>query len=269
MSPGSRYDRRVSSPPPIASRNGRRTLIVIPTYDEVETAPPLVRTLVESYPTIEVVVVDDGSPDGTADAIDALVAEGLPVHVLRRSGKQGIGSAYLAGFRFGLDRGFDHMFTMDGDQSHDPRDLGAMLEALESHGMVIGSRYIPGGGVSNWPFYRRWLSRTANWYTRTLLNLPYRDCTSGYRGYQREALETIDVFALRASGYSFLEQIVWRVDSAGFSIVEVPILFTDRQAGTSKIATSEIFKAAWDVTANSQKRRRSLAANRRTERHGD
>lgn len=269
MSPGSQYARRVSSPPPIASRNGRHPLIVIPTYNEVETAPPLVRTLVASYGSIEVVVVDDGSPDGTADAIDALAAEGLPVHVLRRNGKQGIGSAYLAGFRFGLERGSDLLFTMDGDQSHDPADLGAMLEALGSHDMVIGSRYVPGGGISNWPFHRRWLSRTANWYTRALLDLPYQDCTSGYRGYRREVLETIDVFALRASGYSFLEQIVWRVDSAGFSIAEVPILFTDRQAGASKIATSEIFKAAWDVLANRRKRRRHLPPNRQKERRGD
>jgi len=258
----------VSSPTPHPSRAEPDTLVVIPTYDEVETAPPLVRDLVARYDGLAVLVVDDGSPDGTADAIDAIAVEGHPVHLLRRGAKQGIGSAYLAGFRFGLDRGFERVFTMDGDQSHDPTDLGPMRTALDTHDMVIGSRYIPGGGISNWPFHRRWLSRTANWYTRRLLALPYRDCTSGYRGYRREVLEAIDGFAIRASGYSFLEQIVWRVDSAGFSITESPILFTDRRAGASKIGTSEIFKAAWDVAANSRKRRRSLSPNHQTRRPG-
>ena len=260
----------VTSTPANERNAARDTLVVIPTYDEVETAPPLVRDLLERYEQLDVLVVDDGSPDGTADAIDAIAAEGRPVHLLRRGSKQGIGSAHLAGFRYGLDHGFERVFTMDGDQSHDPADLGPMRAALDTHDMVIGSRYIPGGGVSNWPFHRRWLSRTANAYTRHLLALPYRDCTSGYRGYRRNVLEAIDGFAIRASGYSFLEQIVWRVDSAGFSITERPILFTDRRAGASKIGTSEIFKAAWDVAANARKRRRSLPPpNRQTGRRED
>ena len=248
----------MSPPQPNKTPATPRSLVIIPTYNEVESAPALVTALTQQYANIEVVVVDDGSPDGTADTIDTLRSEGLPVHVLRRESKQGLGAAYLAGFRFGLDHGFTWLFTMDGDQSHDPRELGAMLDALEAHDMVIGSRYVPGGGISNWPFYRRWLSSTANWFTRTLLDLRYRDCTSGYRGYRREVLEAIDVFAIQASGYSFLEQIVWRVDSAGFSVAEVPIRFTDRQAGASKIATSEIFKAAWDVIASRRERRDSL-----------
>jgi dolichol-phosphate mannosyltransferase len=229
---------------------------VIPTYDEVETAPPLIRALLHQYPEIEVLVVDDASPDGTADVVEQLSAPERPVHVLRRPSKQGIGSAHLAGFRFGLDQGFDRIFTMDGDGSHDPDDLRAMLTALNAHDMVIGSRYMPGGGVTNWPLHRRLLSRFANWYTRTLLDLPYRDCTSGYRGYQRQVLERADVFSIRASGYSFLEQMVWRVDHAGFSISETPIQFVDRRAGKSKIETREIFKAAWDVIAARRRLRR-------------
>lgn len=253
------YARDVRSTPPIARGTGRRTLIVIPTYNEVETAPPLIRALQEGHSEIEVLVVDDASPDGTADAIERLSAPERPVHVLRRVGKQGIGSAHQAGFRFGLDRGFDRIFTMDGDGSHDADDLGPMLAALDAHDMVIGSRYMPGGGVANWPLHRRLLSRFANWYTRTLLGLPYRDCTSGYRGYRREVLEGADVFSIRASGYSFLEQMVWRVDHSGFSISETPIRFVDRHAGKSKIETAEIFKAAWDVLVV----RRQLRRDRR------
>jgi glycosyltransferase involved in cell wall biosynthesis len=232
---------------------------VIPTYDEVGTAPMLIRTLLERHPGIEVLVVDDASPDGTADVVEAMASPDRPIHVLRRPGKLGIGSAHLAGFRFGLDRGFDRIFTMDGDGSHDPDDLGPMLEALDTCDMVIGSRYMPGGGVANWPLHRRWLSRFANWYTRTLLELPYTDCTSGYRGYRRCVLEAEEVFAIRASGYSFLEQMVWRVARAGFSITEMPIRFVDRRAGRSKIETAEIFKAALDVLAA----RRALRAERR------
>jgi glycosyltransferase involved in cell wall biosynthesis len=249
----------VGSTPLLATGPGRRTLVVIPTYDEVETAPPLIRALLDGHPGIEVLVVDDASPDGTADAVEALAGPEQRVRVVRRSGKLGIGSAHLAGFRFGLDHGFDRIFTMDADGSHAPEDLGPMLEALDGHDMVIGSRYMPGGGIANWPLHRRLLSRFANWYTRTLLELPYTDCTSGYRGYRRSVLEADGVFSIRASGYSFLEQMVWRVARAGFSITERPIRFVDRRAGRSKIETTEIFKAALDVLAA----RRILRAERR------
>lgn len=242
---------------------------MIPTYDEVETAPPLIRELQALATPLEVLVVDDASPDGTADAVEALGSEACPVHVLRRPGKLGIGSAHLAGFRFGLDHGFDAVVTMDGDRSHDPADLPPLLAALADHDMVIGSRYVPGGGVENWPAHRRALSRFANWYTRTLLHLPYRDCTSGYRGYAREVFERADVFSIEASGYSFLEQMLWRVDRAGFRITETPIRFVDRRAGKSKIESREIARAAWDVLATRRALRREAAARRPNERPAD
>jgi len=238
---------------------GPRTLVVIPTYDEVENVPVLIESLLRHQPEIEVLVVDDASPDGTADRVETLFDTDSRVHVLRRSGKLGLGSAYLAGFRFGIDHGFDFVFTMDGDRSHDPAHLVDMLGALADHDMVIGSRYMPGGGIANWPLHRRLLSRFANGYTRVLLNLPHSDCTSGYRGYRRTVLEHVDVFSIRASGYSFLEEMVWRVDDAGFRITELPIQFTDRSRGTSKIESSEIFKAAWHVL-NTRLRRRSRRA---------
>jgi len=251
----------VPSPPATAPPPGRRTLVVIPTYNEVETAPVVVGELQHLDEPIEILIVDDASPDGTADTIERLSTSARPVHLLRRSSKQGIGSAHLAGFRFGLDNGFDRVITMDGDRSHGASDLPPLLEALDTHDMVIGSRYIPGGGVENWPLHRRLLSRFANWYTRTLLGLPYHDCTSGYRGYRRSVLEGVDVFSIRASGYSFLEQMVWRVDDAGFRICETPIHFVDRLAGKSKIESREIFRAAWDVVAT----RRDLRRSRRTQ----
>jgi len=232
-----------------------RTLVIIPTYDEVDNIIPLVRGVLAQGPTIEVLVVDDGSPDGTGDRVEAFRAEHPHVHLIRRPRKLGLGTAYLAGFRFGLDRGFDALFTMDGDASHDPSSLNPMREALLTHDLVIGSRYVPGGDLINWSLFRRLLSRFANWYTKRLLALPQSDCTSGYRGYRRSVIESVDPFSIRASGYSFLEEMVWRVQRAGFSIVEVPIVFVDRARGTSKIETSEILKAAWHVLATALRRR--------------
>lgn len=247
----------------------RRALVILPTYNEKDNVIVLSEGVLAESDKVEILVVDDASPDGTGDLVER-AGEGEPrLHLLRRAGKLGLGTAYLAGFRYGLEEGYDAIFTMDADRSHNPRHLPAMLSLLEEDDMVVGSRYVPGGGIENWPIHRRLLSTFANFYARTMLRITVNDCTSGYRGYRREVLETIDVFALRASGYSFLEQIVWRVDSAGFSIAEVPILFTDRQAGASKIATSEIFKAAWDVLANRRKRRRYLPPNRQKERRGD
>jgi glycosyltransferase involved in cell wall biosynthesis len=236
-----------------------RVLVIIPTYNESASIVALVRSILAGDPEVEVLVVDDASPDGTAGRV-AREAEAEPrVHLLQRSRKLGLGSAYLAGFRFGLDRNFAQIFTMDGDGSHDPGHLGEMRGALEDHDMVIGSRYVPGGGIANWKLHRRVLSRFANWYTRVLLGIHQRDCTSGYRGYRRKVLESVDPFAVQFSGYSFLEEMVWRVHRAGFRIAEVPILFTDRHLGISKIDRYEIFTAAWHVLATALNRARGRA----------
>jgi len=224
-----------------------RILVILPTYNEIENVIDLSREVLEQDPRLEVLVVDDASPDGTGDAV-AKAAESQPrLGLLRRAGKLGLGTAYLAGFQHGLDHGYDAVFTMDCDYSHHPSYLPAMLRLLEQEDMVIGSRYVPGGGVDNWPWHRRALSRFANFYARTLLRLPVRDCTAGFRGYRRRVLEVADPFAIRSQGYSFLEEMACRVHRCGFSIGEVPIIFVDRRLGVSKIESKEIYLAAWLV----------------------
>ena len=227
--------------------NAARTLVVIPTYNEAENIVPLAREVLAQAASLDVLVVDDASPDGTGQRVAEAAASEPRLHLLARAGKLGLGTAYLAGFRFGLDHGYSHVFTMDGDGSHAPRHLPALLEAARSNDLVVGSRYVPGGGIRNWPLHRRALSAFANFYTRTLLRLPVRDCTSGFRGYARPVLEAVDPFGVRSSGYSFLEEMLVRVQRAGFRIAEVPIVFQDRALGASKINRSEIYRAAWHV----------------------
>jgi len=231
-----------------------RTLVVLPTYNEAENVLVVAEGLFAAEPSVEVLVVDDGSPDGTGDLVEDAARSEPRLHLLRRPGKLGLGSAYLAGFRWGLDRGFDRIVTMDCDRSHDPAALPSLLAAAERCDLVIGSRYVPGGGVRNWELHRRLLSRFANFYTRVLLRLPVRDCTSGYRCYSRKVLENARPFEIRASGYSFLEEMVWRVHRGGFRIGEVPIVYEMRTHGASKIDRAEIYRAAWHVIRNALRR---------------
>ena len=229
------------------------SLIILPTYNEAENVLRLSKEGLAQDPSLEILVVDDNSPDGTADLVESSLAEEPRLHLLRREQKLGLGSAYLAGFHYGLERGYRWILTMDCDFSHNPSDLPRMLAAMSDCDMVIGSRYVPGGGIANWTLDRRLLSRFANLYTRMLLRLPVRDCTSGYRCYSRSVLEAVDPFAIRSSGYSFLEDMVWRVHRGGFRIREIPIVFEDRRAGSSKIDRAEIYRAAWHVLATALK----------------
>jgi dolichol-phosphate mannosyltransferase len=226
-----------------------RALVVLPTYNEAQNVLPLARAILAVDPSLDVLVVDDASPDGTGDLVEGESRSQPRLSLLRRAGKLGLGTAYLAGFRWGLDRGYGRLLTMDCDGSHQPRHIPAMLAALGHCDMVVGSRYVPGGGIVNWPRRRQALSAFANFYARVLLRLPVHDCTSGFRLYTREVLETIDPFAIRSSGYSFLEEITWRVARFGFRIGEVPIVFEQRTLGISKIDSSEIYLAAWRVLA--------------------
>ncbi len=226
-----------------------RALVVLPTYNEAENVLGLSAEVLEQDPSLEVLVVDDNSPDGTGDLVQGQMEREPRLHLLRRPGKLGLGTAYLAGFRHGLDNDYGRVLTMDCDFSHHPRYLPAILAAMQNHDMVIGSRYVPGGGVANWPMHRRMLSTFANFYTRALLRLPVHDCTSGFRCYSSEVLREVDPFSVRSSGYSFLEEMVCRVHRAGFRIAETPILFEDRRAGVSKISKTEIYRAAWHVFA--------------------
>lgn len=224
-----------------------RVLVILPTYNEADNVIDLSSQVFAQDASIEVLVVDDNSPDGTGDLVEKAAELEPRLHLLRRPGKLGLGTAYLAGFRYGLEEGFDRIFTMDCDFSHSPKYLPEMLKCMDEYDMVIGSRYVPGGGVENFPWYRRLLSAFANFYARTLLRLDIRDCTAGYRGYSREVLETVDPFQIRSSGYSFLEEMAWRVARCGFSTGEIPIIFEQRKAGASKIESSEIYLAAWYV----------------------
>jgi dolichol-phosphate mannosyltransferase len=231
-----------------------RSLVVLPTYNEAENVLPLSSEVLAQDACLEVLVVDDASPDGTGDLVEDARAEEPRLHLLRRAGKLGLGSAYLAGFRYGLEHGYDRILTMDCDYSHRPRYLPQLLAAMKDADMAVGSRYVPGGGVANWPLRRRLLSRFANSYTRILLRVPVHDCTAGFRCYSRQVLETVDPFAIRSSGYAFLEEMVWRVHHAGFRIREIPIIFEDRTHGISKIDRREIYRAAGHVLVTALRR---------------
>jgi len=224
-----------------------RSLVVLPTYNEADNVLELSRLVLDADPSIDVLVVDDNSPDGTGDLVEDKAKEQQRLHLLRRPAKLGLGTAYLAGFDYGLNHDYDQIFTMDGDFSHNPRYIPQMLAGMKHYDVVIGSRYVPGGGIQNWSLHRRLLSAFANFYARVLLRLPVMDCTSGFRCYSREVLETVKTFEIASSGYSFLEEMVWRVSRCGFRIGEIPIIFENRRAGSSKIDSSEVYRAAWHV----------------------
>jgi dolichol-phosphate mannosyltransferase len=226
-----------------------RNLVVLPTYNEAENVIGVSADVLAVDASLEILVVDDASPDGTAERVAEAAGRQPRLQLLRRPGKLGLGTAYLAGFRHGLDHGYDRVLTMDCDRSHNPRYIPALLAAMGEADLAIGSRYVPGGGILNWPWHRRALSAFANLYARSLLRLPVHDCTSGFRCYSREVLARVDPFGVRSSGYSFLEEMAWRVHRCGFRIAEVPIVFEQRSAGVSKIDSSEIWRAAWHVLA--------------------
>lgn len=224
-----------------------RVLVVVPTFNEVDNVEPLSRGVLEALPRGELVFVDDSSPDGTAARIAELSRSEPRIGLLTRRAKLGLGTAYMAGFRRGLTGGFDVVVTMDGDLSHDPAYLPELVAATSRCDVAIGSRYVQGGGVRNWSVHRRLLSRCANAYARTLLGVPVRDCTSGFRAYRSQVLRSLPLGSIRSSGYSFLEEMLFLADRGGFLLGEIPILFIDRLGGRSKISTEEIFLAIYHV----------------------
>ena len=224
-----------------------RVLVVIPTYNEVANIAPLASEILAQAPEVEVLFVDDSSPDGTAARVSEISDREPRIRVMSRPPRSGFGTAILAGLAVAMEEDFDVAVTMDGDRSHAPVHLRSVIARLESWDMVIGSRYIAGGGIENWGLHRRLLSRFANWYSLTLLGLPVRDCTSGYRGYRVEALRRLPLSTVQSTGYSFLEEILCLVHRNGLSIGETPIVFTERRAGRSKISQKEIFLAAYHV----------------------
>ena len=193
--------------------------------------------------TVHVLIVDDGSPDGTGKLADELVAKHPRLHVLHRTEKQGLGPAYIAGFRWGFDQGFERLIEMDADFSHNPRFLPEMLKLLGQYDYVIGSRYVAGGGTVNWGLMRKFISRGGSLYSRTVLGAPIRDFTGGFNGWNRKVLESIQLETLEAGGYSFQIELKYRAFKKGFKFIEFPILFEDRRVGKSKMSSKIVFEA--------------------------
>jgi len=225
-----------------------RIVMVIPTYNEVENLEPLLSRLHAACPGVDALVVDDGSPDGTGDLADQLAAADARISVLHRTRKEGLGAAYLHGFRVALDAGYDAIGEMDADGSHQPEELPRLVAALESADLVIGSRWVPGGTIVNWPRRREWLSRGANTYARLLLGAPVRDLTAGYRLFRRSALETIGLDTVASHGYVFQTDLAWRVLQSGLRVVEVPIEFVERERGDSKMDGSVAWESLTRIT---------------------
>ena len=225
-----------------------RVLVVIPTYDERQTLPTTLPALRAAVPEAHVLVVDDNSPDGTGRIADALAADDSSVDVLHRPCKQGLGVAYLAGFAWGLERGFDVLVEMDADGSHRPQDLPLLLAALPGADCVIGSRWVPGGQVVNWPRSREALSRGGNAYIRLMLGMPVRDATAGFRAYRADVLRAVDLASVDSQGYCFQVDLTRRAIAAGFRVVEVPITFVEREFGESKMSRAIVAEAMAQVT---------------------
>jgi dolichol-phosphate mannosyltransferase len=225
-----------------------RTLVVLPTYNEILNVEPMLRTLREVVPECWVLVVDDHSPDGTATTARAVGEELGQIQVLERNAKSGLGGAYRAGFAWGLERGYEHVVEIDCDFSHDPRALPALLVQAMKYEVVIGSRYVKGGHIPRWTWSRRLLSRGGNQYASLVLGLGVADSTSGYRVYSRSALEKMHFETVSADGYGFQIEMTYRARRGGATIIEVPISFTDRQRGESKMSKAIVIEALALVT---------------------
>jgi dolichol-phosphate mannosyltransferase len=230
-----------------------KAFVVIPTYNEKENVRSLTDAVIAQHPGIHVLFVDDNSPDGTGAIIDELVAKNDRVHVLHRSGKLGLGSAYREGFKVALGMGADYLLEMDADFSHDPSTLPLFLSAIQENDLVIGSRYLNGVSVVNWPIRRLMLSYFASVYTRLITGLQVRDCTSGFKCFRRSVIESIDLSRVTSDGYSFQIEMNYRCMEKGFRISEIPIIFIDRHAGSSKMSGSIVREAVlmvWKLRLN-------------------
>ena len=227
-----------------------KPLIVIPTYNEVENLSSLIPAIFDNLPTAHILVVDDNSPDGTGELADRWSEEDERVFCLHRQEKSGLGRAYLAGFAWGLERPYTHIFEMDADHSHDPTRLPALLAATSDAGIALGSRWVAGGGTEGWPLKRRLLSRGGSLYARTVLGVSIRDLTGGFKCFTRDALLALDLASVQTVGYGFQIELTWRAIQAGIKVVEVPICFRERQQGVSKMSMgifSEALSLVWKL----------------------
>jgi dolichol-phosphate mannosyltransferase len=252
------------------NRPSQSVLVIIPTFNERDNLPVIHRRLSDACPDVHLLIVDDSSPDGTGQLADELAAaDAGRTHVMHRTAKDGLGAAYLAGFAWGLSRDYSVLVEMDADGSHAPEQLHRLLEAVDTGAdLVIGSRYVDGGTVRNWPWRRLALSKTANTYSRVALGVGVNDITAGYRAYRREVLQAIDLDGVDSKGYCFQIDLTWRTVNNGFVVVEVPITFTERELGVSKMSGSNIREALVKVTRwgiqGRTARARAMRANDRT-----
>jgi dolichol-phosphate mannosyltransferase len=241
--------------------NGDGVLVIIPTYNESANIELIVGRVRGAVAAAHILVVDDASPDGTGKIADALAEQDKHVHVLHRAGKSGLGGAYVAGFDWGLDASYQVLVEMDADGSHAPEELPKLLLALRDADLVLGSRWVPGGSVINWPKTREAISRGGNLYTRLALGIDLRDATGGFRAYRREVLDGIDYDAVISEGYCFQVDLAWRAMRAGYRVVEVPITFAERERGESKMSGKIVREALWRVTEwGAQHRARQVRA---------
>ena len=225
-----------------------RVLVIVPTYNEKENLPLIVGRIRAATPQVHILVADDNSPDGTGQIADKLVAADDHVHVMHRRGKEGLGAAYLAGFAWALENNYDVVVEMDADGSHQPEELHRLLSGLENADLVLGSRYVPGGQVRNWPKSREILSRGGNTYTRIMLGIPLRDATGGYRAFRASALRALQLDQVASQGYCFQVDLAWRASQMGLRVKEVPITFVEREIGASKMSRHIVVEALWRVT---------------------
>jgi dolichol-phosphate mannosyltransferase len=251
-----------------------RTLVIVPTYNEIDNVASIVNRIHAAAPDVDILIVDDASPDGTGRLADELASNDPRLFVLHRTGKRGLGPAYLAGFAVAIRDGYDAVVEMDADGSHDPADLPAMLELLAvGNDLVIGSRWVPGGAVLNWPRLRQAISRVGNRYARWALQSGIRDITAGYRVFRAATLSKLNLAGVSSQGYCFQVELGWRVERAGFRVAEHPITFVERTAGVSKMHAGIVVEALWRVTvwgARSRIRRMSHRRSRtRSSRAGE
>ncbi len=244
-----------------------RIVVIVPTYNERENLPLITARVRAAVPEAHVLVADDNSPDGTGAIADGLAADDDHVHVMHRKGKEGLGAAYLAGFDWALDNGYDVVVEMDADGSHQPEQLPRLLAALRDADLVLGSRWVPGGSVVNWPKSREALSRGGSLYTRLMLGVPMRDATGGYRAFRADTLRTLDLVGVESAGYCFQVELGWRAVKAGMRVREVPIEFVERELGDSKMSQRIVLEALWRVTVwgaqdKTAKAKRLLAGRR-------
>jgi dolichol-phosphate mannosyltransferase len=231
----------------------RRALVCLPTYDEKDNVGPMTEAILAATPDVDILVIDDNSPDGTGQLADAIAAREPRVKVLHRAGKEGLGKAYLAGFAWALSHGYELVLEMDADFSHDPKYLPGMLEASREADLVLGSRNIPGGGTVNWGILRKIISRGGSFYARTILGLPVRDLTGGFKCFRRRVLESIDLPTVACTGYAFQIELTYRTLRKGFRVKEFPIVFVDRRVGQSKMSKRIVLEAlrkVWSIRAS-------------------